>query len=76
MSECNNISSTHSPIIVAEDQNAMRIYCTECHNQFVIRKEPFKGVPENRQYSKIFKRDVLQGNDNLFYKYNSQFIRI
>jgi hypothetical protein len=73
---CDNKSNSHNPVIVSEDNNAMRVYCTECHNQFVIRKEPFKEVPENRQYSKIFKRDVLQGNDNLFYKYHPEYIRI
>ena len=72
---CDNKSSCHKPVIVAEDLNAMRVLCTECKHQFVIRKDPFKDVPEKRQYIKIFRREALQGNDNLFYKYYDQYIR-
>ena len=75
MQECDNYSACHNPIVISDGDTAMRVYCTECHNQYVIRKEPFKGVPENRQYIKIFRRDTLQGNDNLFYKYYPQYIQ-
>lgn len=74
MTGCDNKSRCHTPKIIAEDQNAMRVICEACNHQYVIRKDPIKGVPENRAYSKIFKKDVLQGNDNLFYKYNPQFL--
>ena len=74
MIECNNISNTHEPMVISEDQNAMRVGCKICHNQYVLRKD-WRGVLENRQYSKIFKRDVLQGNENLFYKYNERFLK-
>lgn len=72
---CNNKSACHNPVITSEDNNAMRVVCTQCHHQYVIRKRPVENVPENRQYSKIFKRDVLQGGDNLFYKYHPEHLR-
>ena len=69
MTECDNKSRCHAPIIISEDRNAMRVICSECKHQYVIRKEPYKDAPENRAYSKIWKLDILQGRDNLFYKY-------
>lgn len=74
--ECDNLSEAHDPITLSEDNNAMRVYCRICQNQYVIRKESFKNVPENRQYSRIFKRDIMQGNDNLLYKYHPEFLKI
>lgn len=71
---CNNKSRCHNPEIIGEDDYAMRVICNDCKQQSVIRKEPYKGVPENKQYSKFFKKDVLQGNDNLFYKYHPEFL--
>ncbi len=72
--ECNNISQCHDPIVIGEDDNAMRVFCRQCKNQYVIRKD-WRGVPENRQYSKIFQKEILQGNDNLFYKYYPMHLR-
>lgn len=51
----------------------MRVYCSECKWHETIRKD-WRGVPENRQYIKFFARDTLQGNDNLLYKYHSEFL--
>ena len=72
---CNNISHCHNLITIAEDENALRVICTQCNNQYVIRKSP-TGAPENRKYSEIFKKDILQGNDNLFYKYYPKYLNI
>lgn len=72
--ECDNISNCHDPITIGEDNNAIRVFCRQCKHQYVIRKD-WRGVAENRQYSEIFKRDVLQGNDNLFYKIHPQHLR-
>ena len=73
--KCNNISNTHNNIVISDGDSAMRTICKECGYQFTLRKDRIKGVPENREYSKIFKRDILQGNDNLFYKHNPQFLK-
>ena len=74
INECDNISACHDAMVIAEDLNALRVICKNCKAMAVIRKDPFKDVPENRAWSKFFKRWVLQGNDNLFYKYNAQFL--
>lgn len=57
-------------ITISDGDTAMRVLCMECKHQYVIRKDIIKGVPERRQYARLFKRDVLQGGDNLFYKYH------
>lgn len=72
--ECDNISYCHNPITIGEDQNALRVLCTQCKNQYIIRKD-WRGVPLNRDYSNIFRKEILQGNDNLFYKYYSMHMR-
>ena len=72
---CDNKSSCHNPKTITEDENASRVICTECKNQFVIRKD-WRGVPLNRQYGEIYKKDVLQGNDNLFYKYHPEYLTL
>lgn len=73
--ECNNISDCHDPITVAEDNNGLRILCKQCKHQYIIRKDPNTGAPEKRSYAKYFKRDILQGSDNLFYKIYPQWLR-
>ena len=73
--ECNNISNCHSMKEISDGDTAMRVICEICHHQYVIRKDRIKGVPEKRQYAKLFKRDVLQGNDNLLYKYHPEYLR-
>lgn len=71
--ECDNISNAHDPVTITEDGDAMRVFCKQCRHQYVIRKD-WRGVPENRQYSKLFKRDVIQGHENLFYKLYPQHL--
>ena len=53
----------------------MRIICQTCKKQIVIRKDPYKGVPEKRQYAEVFKKDILQGNSNLHYKYYPEHLK-
>lgn len=65
---CDNLSACHDPITIGEDGNAMRVYCKNCHSVILIRKD-HRGIPDNRAYSKVFKKEILQGHDNLFYRY-------
>jgi hypothetical protein len=74
MKYCNNISDCHNPYVINEDANALRWICNNCKQIGIIRKD-WRGVPENREYSRVFKRDVLQGNDNLLYKYHPEFLK-
>jgi hypothetical protein len=71
---CDGVSACHNCDIIAEDMNAARVYCRECKSQYVIRKD-HRGVPLNRQYAEIFKRDILQSNSNLLYKYHPNFLK-
>jgi hypothetical protein len=74
MTECDNVSACHT-LTTINDSDALRVLCSTCKHSYVIRKHPVKDVPENRQYSKIFRKEVLQGKDNLFYKYYSQYLQ-
>jgi len=67
--ECDNKSRAHSPKVIGEGADAMRVFCTTCHRRYIIHKDAITGAPEKRLYAKIFKRDILQQQDNLYYKY-------
>jgi len=72
--ECDNLSFCHNPVIINEDNSAQRVICTQCKYQYVLRKD-WRGVFENKEYSKIFRKETLQPHQNLFYKYYSQHLR-
>ncbi len=72
--ECNNISSCHAPEVIIETSEAIRVVCRHCNHQYVIRKD-LRGTVENRTYSAIFRKEILQRWDNLFYKYYPHFIK-
>jgi hypothetical protein len=71
---CDNKSRAHDPITIGEDNNAQRVLCKECKSVIVIRKD-WRGAPEKRQYAEVFKRDILQRSENLFYKYYPQYLQ-
>ena len=73
---CDAVSQVHDPITIGEDMNALRVLCKQCKHQFVIRKHFIKGNPEMREYAKIFKRDILQPKDPLFYKIYPHYLKI
>ena len=72
--ECNNVRACHNMKVLVEERNAVRVICKECKNQYVIHND-WRGAPEKRLYAKLFKRDILQGNDNLFYKYHPEYLK-
>jgi len=71
---CDNVSYCHDPIVVGEDDRVVRVYCKQCHEIIPIYKD-WRGVVNNKQYSEVFRRDILQGNNPLFYKYYPQYLR-
>lgn len=73
--ECDNKSRTHSPKVIGEGKDAMRVICVSCHRRYIIHKDPITGAPEKRLYAKIFKKDILQMSDNLFFKYYKHHVR-
>jgi hypothetical protein len=73
--ECDNKSNAHNMITISDGDTAMRVICTECKHQYFIRKDRIKGTPEKRIYAKLFKKDILQGGDNLFYKYHPEHLK-
>lgn len=72
---CDNVSHCHDLVEIGKDENAMRVLCINCGKQEVIHKHPVKGNPEARHYAEVFKKDILQPNDNLFYKYYPQYLK-
>jgi hypothetical protein len=75
MKPCDNVSACHDNELIVENQDGIRVICKECKCSYVIRKDPFTGAPNKRDYIKIFARYTLQGKDNLFYKYYPQHLR-
>lgn len=65
---CDNIANCHNVIIISEDNNAILVYCKDCGAQERIGKD-IKGNPENRAYSEFFKRELVQPDYPLYYKY-------
>lgn len=65
---CDNLASCHNSQIIGEDNNAVLIYCNECGEQQRIGKD-LKGNPEHRLFSEWYKRDVVQPDHPLYYKY-------
>lgn len=61
--------------IINDGDSAQRIVCIQCRQVFVVRKNPYTGAPEKRQYARLFKRDILQGNDSLLYKYHPEYLK-
>jgi len=66
---CDNIQEAHDNIVINETPDGIRTYCKICGKVNVIRKDPFSGRMDNIEYSKVFKRDLLQPSENLYYKY-------
>lgn len=72
---CDNFSECHKPILIAEDNNCGRFICEICKKWLILRKD-WRGVYYNIDYTKVFKRDILQPvRDNLFYKYYPQYLK-
>jgi len=72
---CDNIEKCHNPTVVGEDESTMLVYCNECEGEFHIPKD-HRGILNNEEYLKIFRRETLQGNQDLFYRYYSQHLKI
>lgn len=67
VNSCDNINSCHENIITNETPDGIRVICTQCKQVNVLRMDK-EGRFNNRAYSKIFKRDLLQPGENLYYK--------
>ena len=66
--KCDNESICHDSQIIGEDNNAILVYCSQCGQQERLGKD-IKGSPENRVYTQWFKKDTLQPDFPLYYKY-------
>jgi hypothetical protein len=75
MRRCNNVSALHWPLILADQDGAVVAYCKLCGEQKVFRKDP-TGRMNNTEYSKWFKRDIIQNSQPLYYKYHESDMSI
>jgi len=66
---CDNLSSTHNPEVLNEDNSAIWIHCKDCGYSQRIGKDK-NGEPEHRLYGEWYKRDLLQPGPPLYYKYH------
>lgn len=65
---CNNVSECHDTEILNEDNSAIFVACKNCYAEARIGKD-IKGNPEHRAYGEWFKRDFVQPDAPLYYKY-------
>ena len=71
---CDNYAECHDLEFIAEGENAARVICKICKEQFILRKDA-RGIYERRQAAELLKRLILQPTDNLFYKYHPQHLK-
>lgn len=64
---CDNINNCHDNIVINEEHSGIRVRCKLCGEINVLRKD-IDGRFNNREYAKIFKRDIVQVGTNLYYK--------
>lgn len=72
---CDNINQCHDNVVINETTDGIRTYCKLCGKINVLRIGT-DGRYNNREYSEIFKRDLLQPGENLYYKYHSDKMSI
>lgn len=72
---CDNKNSVHNNEIINETPDGIRVRCKECKEINVLRMDK-DGRMNNRKYSKVFKRDLLQPGENLYYKIHSDKMSI
>jgi len=66
---CNNTDSVHDNEVINETPDGIRVYCKRCKQINVLRMD-LNGRMNNKEYAKIFKKDILQPGENLYYKEN------
>lgn len=71
---CDNIRACHTPRII-NDNDAIVAICETC-KEFGIFRMDRQGRPDNKEYSKFFRRDILQAESNLYYKYHPEKMSI
>lgn len=64
---CDNISNVHENFMMNEEPDGVRYICDHCKQQNVLRIG-LDGRMENRLYTRVFKKDVLQPHDNLYFR--------
>lgn len=64
---CDNINNCHDNKTIVEFTDGIRVICTICKKVSIVRFD-INGRTNNRFYSKLFKRDVVQPGSNLYYK--------
>lgn len=57
-----------------ENEDGLRLYCKNCKEIFYIRM--VEGRFDNRLYSEVFKKDLCQPGENLYYKSRQELLSI
>ena len=65
---CDNIANCHNAEIIADDNCAIRTYCNWCGTEERIGRNK-NGDPEHRLYGEWYKKDFVQPDHPLYYKY-------
>lgn len=75
MSECDNITNVHVPVICGENADAIRVYCRQCGIEKRIGKN-WNGAPQKEDWGEMFFEDAVQPPHPIFYKLHQEFMNI
>ena len=75
MKRCDGISALHWPEILGDNDGAVVAHCKLCHEVKVFRQDK-EGRMCNWEYSKWFKRDIIQMGHPLYYKYHESMMNV
>ena len=73
--KCDNKSNVHDARVIYDNNDAMVAVCIQCKELGVFRKD-CDGRMNNREYTKFFKREILQPTTNLYYKVYPQLMSV
>ena len=69
--ECDNLNCCHDCQTTNEEDDGLRLICKQCKHIYILRCDK-DGRFNNREYQKIYRKDTLQPNTNLYYKYHGK----
>lgn len=75
MKYCDNRNNVHDPLQIVDEPGGIRYICKTCKKIMVLRR----GADDrfnNKEYTEVFKRDLLQPHDNLYFKVHPELMSI
>lgn len=72
--ECDNVTNAHL-MVELTGKGGMVYYCRLCRRTYYLRTNKH-GAPNNREYTKLFYRDIVQPSKPLYFKVHPEKMRL